>query len=131
LNGSNYVGFGTSLNGDTLVTLFSSTSYNLDRWYHAVFVMNTTHKVIYVDGQIASLGSDSSIVTGRNGNVMIGAVERSGSTPDLWFNGTIDEVAIWDRDLSTAEILSIYNHTNTSFYPIFQNETSIPNGTYI
>ena len=46
--------------------------------------------------------------------VRIGA-GNTNSTPKYWFNGKIDDVAIWDEALTDAEISALYNSGETLY----------------
>jgi hypothetical protein len=79
------------------------------------FVANGSHAIIYVDGSedgIASFAGD--IYTGTS-NLLIGEVGGYSTT----FNGSIDEVMVWNRSLSDQEIKSLYDASNFSYYRNF------------
>jgi hypothetical protein len=77
---------------------------------------------IYVNGDLQTLDSsndgDISNVTNSDFdldiNLLIGARNQFG-TPTRFFNGSINQFAIWNKALSSSEISAIYNagrHTN-------------------
>jgi hypothetical protein len=76
-------------------------------WYHVVAVYDGTSMKIYKNG-VALPGSTS--FSGNIGtssyNVNIG--QRVGDNSYRW-NGSIDEVKIYNRALSASEILADYN----------------------
>ncbi len=89
--------------------LAQGSGLTLDTWHHIVFVMTPTGFKLYKDG--ASWASASHTNTS--------GIDDSGYTLKLGseFNGTsgfanisLDEVAVWNRELSTTEIHSIYEH---------------------
>ncbi len=88
---------------------FSSFNVNDDKWHHVVFTRSGTSLAIYVDGVKSNLPT-------LNGNTISGA---SGYTAKIGkdlaggyeFNGLIDDVRIYNRALSGAEISAIYNAT--------------------
>jgi hypothetical protein len=92
-------------------------SVNDSQWHHVVAVFdrdgNLTH---YVDGVW-----DESKVMSQVGNLdndagfYIGGAEKSSS---VYFNGTIDDVMIYNKSLTADEILALYNAT-----AIYHNET--------
>ena len=45
----------------------------------------------------------------------IGAGSTEGETPRYFFNGKIDDVAVWDEALTDAEILALYNSGETLY----------------
>jgi hypothetical protein len=62
----------------------------------------------------ASLGTPTSATKVK---LLIGA--RYNTTPQLFFNGLIDEVGIWNRVLTDAEVTTIYNGGNGLSYGSF------------
>jgi hypothetical protein len=89
-------------------------------WHHVVGVCNgeagpvSGQALIYLDGQLMDVhsGADSEgnlfldelIKTGQKA-----ALGRNGDQGVYWFQGTIDDVAVWRRALTTAEIRQIYD----------------------
>ncbi|MBT7102046.1 LamG domain-containing protein, partial [archaeon] len=79
-------------------------------WHHLVGVLNGTHVQVYVDAvnvdatPPAFSGTLQTFGGGSDG-LKIG----SNSVGDYFWNGTIDEMAIYNRSLSDAEILRLYN----------------------
>jgi len=79
-------------------------------WYHVAMVYDGTNLISYVDG----VTNGSMVVPGTlqatSYPLKIGAYSpTNGVQSKDWFNGQIDEVSIYNRALSPAEILSIYN----------------------
>lgn len=78
---------------------------NVGQWYHIVGTYNGTHASIYLNGilnqtkalPILYRSSSSSIIIGNEG------------WPGNFFNGTIDEIRIWNRSLSAEQISELYN----------------------
>ena len=84
-----------------------------DRWYHVAMVQDGVAVKVYLDGvkyDLTGSPADESCWFNTVGNidkVSVGVLHRGGSA-DLYFNGAIDEVAIWNRTLSADEILKLY-----------------------
>ena len=76
------------------------------QWLHIVSVYRTSppYHSLYINGQSQTVDQPSAAVQ-TNGELSLGKYE-SGSH---WMDGTIDEVAIYNRVLSSAEILNHYN----------------------
>lgn len=93
------VGGSTWYNSDGPVTI------SKDTWHYAVGVYDGTFLRFYLDG-IEATNRNIGSVTSETGNDL-----HIGSDLGLtqYFNGTIDEVAIWNRSLSASEIKTIYN----------------------
>ena len=80
------------------------------KWYHVAFVYdgdgatNPDRLKIYVDGEektLSFMGTIPSLLQNSSASVKIG---KFGGTLDRYFNGTIDDVRIYNRALSEAEI---------------------------
>jgi len=79
-----------------------------DMWYQVVVVHSASSLEIYLDGssiasksQVAQSASDNPLLVGR----------RSAEDPSGPFNvnGSLDEVAIWNRALTSQEISALWN----------------------
>jgi hypothetical protein len=90
--------------GDSKSAIFSITP---DSWHYVAGMYNGTDVMLYVDG---AMEQDSSGLSGNvresDDNVSIGAY--SIGTQD-YFSGSIDEVKVWNRSLSTLELTQNYN----------------------
>lgn len=97
-------------NGTSNVYITGSTTFNADQWYHTAITWDGSGLVLYVNGNIDA--SSSAVLVNRNssGNLQIGSQFTSGS--DYFFDGIIDEVALYNRALSSGEIQSIYNRAS-------------------
>jgi len=83
-----------------------NTNLNTGQWYHLVAVRNTSEMkaYLYVDGALFSSQTYSNNPTGgTTSQLRIGA-----DSAGYYFDGTIDEVVLWNRVLSPLEIDQIY-----------------------
>jgi len=103
----------------------SSTSVCSSDWTHLVGVYNGTDSKIYVNGVLERTSNPFAIssVAATSTAGVIGA-EYDGT--DEW-NGTIDEVLVFNRSLSADEILALYNASANQYY---NNFTSLAEGTH-
>ncbi len=84
-----------------LNNLYSSSASSAGTWHHLAFTYDGTVREIYVDGTLDT--SAPSGPTSTNGAaVVIG--QHAGGTPEYWFDGLIDEVAIYGEALDGADI---------------------------
>ena len=84
-----------------------NTNLNTGQWYHLVAVRNTAEKTahLYIDGELFESQIYANNPTGgESGSLIIG---KDNLLP-YYFDGTIDEVAIWDRTLSPMEVWGAY-----------------------
>ena len=87
-----------------------STPLSLDRWYHIAVTFDGVQGNIFVDGQL----DGTKVVAATSTNNVASALNIGGRNgpgePNRWyFSGLIDEVEIFNRALSAAEIWAIYN----------------------
>ncbi|MBI4036041.1 prepilin-type N-terminal cleavage/methylation domain-containing protein [Candidatus Daviesbacteria bacterium] len=83
-------------------------SYSIDFWYHITYVVTTTGYTIYANGNQVGSGtyaSSTPMLYDATRNVYIGQYGGNGE----FFNGSIDEVRIYNRALTPAEITASYN----------------------
>ena len=102
-------------------TLTTSGTYNDDVWHHLVVTSNSTgYAEIYVDG---TLDNDGTMTNYNPYDVSVNGV-FIGKDDDLigleYFNGSLDEVMIYNRSLTASEIQEIYYngrvlHSTTSY----------------
>jgi Tfp pilus assembly protein FimT len=100
------LGFLTRDSGDTAHSyLVYSGSYNDGQWHYLVAVVNGSSRKLYIDG--VERGSDSVGMQSVSNNTAPTTIGSFGASH--FFNGTIDEVKIYNRALSASEILAAYN----------------------
>jgi len=92
-------------------SLLSTTTFNTGQWYHVVFTRkNNTGSKIYINGTLDN--SDSNTVNPNYGSTLypaIGVSEYNTGQFEQYYNGIIDEVGIWNRELSASEVTELYN----------------------
>ena len=75
-------------------------------WYNVVGTWDQTRAAVYVNGVLVKTQANNITPMNSAGGLNIGC--QINSSPYYPFNGTIDEVAIWNVSLSDAEITSLY-----------------------
>lgn len=84
-----------------------------DRWQHVLVTHNTTDVVFYTDGveqsSVVSSGNILDDSTSNSGSMDIGEEGIDGDlTPQRYFNGSIDEIIIFDKALNATEVRWLY-----------------------
>jgi hypothetical protein len=103
------------------IYILSSDNINWGQWHQVVGVRNASNNgALYIDGNEVSGYNPSSDRTGPDsGNFnlnTIGALRRSTSlTGTDFFNGAIDELAVYSRPLSATQIQEQYNLGKATF----------------
>ncbi len=75
-------------------------------WVHVAAVYNGINLSLYIDGSLVNSTSKTGSINASLRNVTVGA--RSTSPRANFFNGTIDEVRVYNRSLSADEIFRLY-----------------------
>jgi len=106
-----------------------STPFDGD-WHMLTFVQSGATQAdlaIYVDGYAISTTVYSSGTISANAigvDMYIGANNPNGAA-DSFVNGNMDEFGYWDRELSAAEILSLWNNGDGLAYPFTAPEVGV------
>lgn len=108
--GKVYIGF---YNGAARVGA-TSESASINNWYNVVFAWDSSTNTsnAYLNG-VAFTGSDATPHFSATAKTTLGIHSDGASYP---FNGTIDEVMIFNRTLSENEIQQIYNSSFNRFF---------------
>ena len=91
----------------------SSTSVNDGNWKHIVFVADGSSSFIYVNGSLDATGSTKIQASANSSNYVFGA--RSGGS--FAFDGQLDQIAIFNRALSSTEVSALYNSGTVTTLP--------------
>ncbi|MFC1788220.1 LamG-like jellyroll fold domain-containing protein, partial [Patescibacteria group bacterium] len=90
----------------------NNATWNVDQWYHVVATFdgttNTNNMKLYVDGVLDNQNTFSSATT-QGGVGCALNIGSNGYSAGNYFNGSFDEVEIYDRALSLAEIETLYS----------------------
>lgn len=87
---------------------------DMNSWHHYVFVVSQSGnlKKTFLDGVMNSNGSYSSTCTNKNLPFFIGGSFSNGSSGKIMWNGKIDDVSIYNRALTNAEVAALYSGAN-------------------
>jgi autotransporter-associated beta strand protein len=104
-----------------------TAAVNDGAWHHVVLTYNGTTKAAYVDGNLDALTTDQWGNVGNGGQFWIGGGADTGDgTANL--NGLVDEVYVFDRTLSQAEVQSLYNSNTLSGAPVLPGGVTVASG---
>ncbi|MCH8330166.1 MAG: T9SS type A sorting domain-containing protein [Bacteroidetes bacterium] len=98
-------------NGSSFPEVFSTTNVLDNSWHFIVGTLDGITLKIYIDGSLEGSLPYTGTPAGNTRDVNIGA-SWGGGLFTRFFDGLIDEVTLYDRALSDAEILAIYNAGN-------------------
>jgi hypothetical protein len=101
---------------DSLTAVDTSSTYAINNWHHVVLTIGSDRGgVLYVNGSSAATFSGAHNSGGLD--MFSIAVDYDNSddeagSPAQYFDGKIDEVAVWNDVLTSAEVTAIYNSGN-------------------
>jgi hypothetical protein len=85
--------------------LSPQNSLVLNSWQHVAATFDGDSVKLYVNGvQVGLTLFQGTIVASNASNIRIGALSDNTYGPDRFWNGLIDEVRVWNRELSALEI---------------------------
>jgi hypothetical protein len=88
----------------------SSSKYNDGKWHYAVVTYDGSSTVRpYIDGSQLATKSTSGAIPDNTGTQRL-RVGANSLTPNGFFTGNADEMRVWSRVLSAAEIAAQYNN---------------------
>lgn len=89
--------------------LTSASPLSVNQWTHIALVQNGTNVYLYINGILEDSASNAINPFFGSPNATIGAWHYTLSPiPELPFDGTIDDVRIYDRALSDSEVRQLY-----------------------
>ena len=102
---------------NTWAKVDTSVSVNLNTWQMQTVTYDASETMmkLYIDGVLKGNNNSDTLTANSNRPLRIGAGATNEDTPRYWFNGKIDEVAIWSSTLSAAEITQLYNSGETLY----------------
>ncbi len=88
-------------------SIYSTTDLMIGEWYHIAFSYNDGTGRVYVNGN----EEDSQTVTGSDELWLTNGTKYTsiGKVLEYYFEGTVDDIRIYNRALSAAEIAALYN----------------------
>ena len=87
----------------------------INNWYHVLVTRESGVFTMYIDSEITSQNSGYNYdFSNTNNPIRIG--DQSCTSPEENFDGKIDDVAVWNRALSSEEVLSLYQNTPTTTF---------------
>lgn len=111
--------------GNTIHAL-SDTTVNDDRWHHIVAVRQGQAGLLFIDGRpVNSARAGPSALGSCDAGASHDIGARNTNPRSLFFQGSIDEVGVWNRALSAENVLFIYNNGQGRSYP-FTSATPNP-----
>lgn len=96
--------------------------YKVNSWMHIVGTFDGTIAKLYVDGILIGFGNYATWNTLNSTNFFIGTRPDSLNS---FFNGSIDDIGIWNRALSSNEIQTLYQSKLPDELPAYLPKTGL------
>jgi hypothetical protein len=107
------------------------TTYANNTWYHVALTKNGTVWKLYINGTLDAVFSSGTPITNTLTNVMFGAIiNPSTSLADQFFNGTLDDIMVYNRTLNSVEVGSLTCLNPSDPAPIAGSQTVCGNGSF-
>ncbi|HEV8289586.1 MAG TPA: LamG-like jellyroll fold domain-containing protein [Candidatus Norongarragalinales archaeon] len=107
-------------NGTDAPSLCGTFPINNNSYYHIAVVNNGTHTWLYINGTLNN--ETNQVLRATKTNLTIGA--RLNTGPEFFFNGTIDEVKLFNKPLSANEVLAQYSATTPLYKGMGMSDTN-------
>ncbi|RZK16991.1 MAG: LamG domain-containing protein, partial [Pedobacter sp.] len=111
-------------------TVNSGKAYNDNNWHNVVATLSSSGIKLYIDGVLLSVNSAATAAETYNGFWKVGFGQLSGWTgtkSSNYFNGIIDDIKIYSREVTQAEILAANDYAYKK--TITLNNTNIVSGS--
>ena len=120
---NNTLGFSIKNNQRKIEYQYASTGTHDNVWKHIVCIMTYDSSAgnfdvdMYLNGVSVGTKSGTQPTTGQitiNGSSYLGVADPNYLYTNRYFNGSMDEVAIWNTALTSTQVQSIYDATSTN-----------------
>jgi Concanavalin A-like lectin/glucanases superfamily/Regulator of chromosome condensation (RCC1) repeat/Immunoglobulin domain/Immunoglobulin I-set domain len=103
----------------TNVTVHSTRIINDGLFHHVALVRQATNILFYIDGTFDAGGSTAGIISVTNAGNLLAGISPCIGTDGIssYFAGDLDELSIYGRALSPAQILAVYNAAGAGKIP--------------
>ncbi|MCC7449303.1 MAG: LamG domain-containing protein, partial [Anaerolineae bacterium] len=107
----------------TRLDVTAPTAATVGQWDHIVMTRSGSTLTLYINGvSVATATASGNLVTTSN----VLAMGRKGSNSSGYFNGALDEVAIYNKALTAAQVQAHYTAGRTAIAPTPRPPTSTP-----
>jgi hypothetical protein len=120
IGSGSHAGLNLYLGSGTMQTT-NNTAFTTNTWHHVVGTYDGSVAKVYVDNVLLSTSSSGTSAAKLSG-LLVGNGTAAGNS---FWKGNIDDLRIYNRALSAAEVLALYNTGAANF----QSSTGLNNGT--
>ena len=99
------------INGSDATATTSLSSLTAGVWYYITSTYNGSQLAVYINSVLDNTSNNNSGIVSNSATIRIGEYQTTGNA----FKGNIANIQIYNRALTTTEILQNYNATKTRF----------------
>jgi len=93
----------------------TTQSYNDNKWHYVVLTRNSTSTFLYIDGTLSTSATSTSINLSSNSKLFIGRSGDNQTVAGLPLNGSLANIMLYNKQLSSQEVLQNFNATRARF----------------
>jgi Concanavalin A-like lectin/glucanases superfamily len=93
----------------TFGQVWSGSTFDTGRWYHMAIVRSGLDFRMYVDGVLSGETHETASISLQGNYLQVGNDPTFSDSYGHFFHGNIDDIRIYDRALSPAEIQDVYD----------------------
>jgi hypothetical protein len=101
---------------------------NPGTWYMVTCTYDGTSLKVYLNGALDSTTTTSATPITGSSNLFIGSGSTNGDVAASWFDGTLDDVRVYNIALSASQILALYKATAPTPLPCTPIDSIVPQG---
>jgi len=102
----------------------SGPGYNDGNWHFVVGTIDSSgNMTLYIDGSSVGTGTATGGTLGSSKKTAIG-INWDIGVSDPWY-GSLDEIGVWNRDLSSSEVTQLYHSGTGRQYPFGTGTTTV------
>jgi hypothetical protein len=90
-------------------SIYTTSTYGDGAWYHVAAVKSATTMSLYVNGELAATGTDTTVFDKALAHLSVGVLRVDSLI--RYLPGAVDDLYLYGRDLSQAEIASLAGRT--------------------
>jgi hypothetical protein len=98
-----------SISGNGWIYYTNSAVLNTSNWFNLIYTHDGTNVKLYLNGTLVETIVSPGLLTFNTLPLWFGARPNAGSNSQ-WFNGKLDDIAIWNRVLSDKEVMDVYTY---------------------
>ncbi|WP_396171686.1 LamG-like jellyroll fold domain-containing protein [Flavobacterium sp.] len=98
-----------SFNWNNGNAITSTHPIDSNRWYHIAVTFSGSNYNLYIDGILVAGPISGPNPSSNNVNFIVGAMDQNNVSPFHYFNGWMDELRIWNTELTINQIRQMMN----------------------